>query len=254
LVINIAQYHQEENADLTKTMKVVLTNTNGQVFEATYNIGQLLVYFETDFNRKIRPGDAIWPPGQSVPRRSPQVFAEYMGEEELLASLEPIEGSNLTTALWEATTIDNPAYGVRAGQKVEVLLININEPSIPTVIVGSNLIQKISVPLANMAQHIAANQELLSRVQDFFGTSGANDAGSSSSESDSSSGTTPSPTSPSENTDEESMEDEGNNIPEGGAEEVLQPSASSSFSLSRQSYFFFIMSSLFVSLLTLNNH
>jgi len=243
LVINIAQYHQEENADLTKTMKIVVTNTNSQPINATYNVGQLLVYFATDFNQNIRPGDFIWPPGANLPRRSPQIFAEYKSEDEFLASMEPMQESNMTTALWKATTIENPAYGVRAGQAVEILLININEP-IATVIIGTSAIEETTLPLANMAQHIAANQELLVRVQDFFfGDSTTMSDVETPSESD----TTDNATAGGGNINEEGSVPE-----EGGGAEVP---ASSSFSFSRQSSGFVTVAALvLLSFLTLDSH
>ena len=65
------------------------------------------------------------------------------------------------------TTIDNPAFGINEGQSIEILLLNLNTP-ITTFIVGASIINKTMEPLAEMTQHIAANQELLKRVKKFF--------------------------------------------------------------------------------------
>ena len=89
-----------------------------------------------------------------------------MDSSTLDSLLEPISGSNVTTAILKGTTIDNPNFGIRAGQRVEILLINLNEP-ITTYIVTPDLAQFFTEPLASMTKHIADNEELAKRVEEF---------------------------------------------------------------------------------------
>ena len=89
-----------------------------------------------------------------------------MDSSTLDSLLEPISGSNMTTAILKGTTIDNPNFGIRAGQQVEILLINLNEP-ITTYIVTPDLAQFFTEPLASMTKHIADNEELAKRVKEF---------------------------------------------------------------------------------------
>jgi len=98
--------------------------------------------------------------------RSPQIFQEYLDTEGIDALVEPIANSNLTTARLEGTTIDNPSFGVSAGQKVEILLLNLNE-DITTLVVGKGKVEEYTQPLADMTKHIASNQELVERVRSF---------------------------------------------------------------------------------------
>lgn len=89
-----------------------------------------------------------------------------MDDDTLDALIEPIANSNMTTAILQGTTIDNPGFGIRAGQKVEILLLNLNE-DITTIVVGKANIEKYTQPLADMAKHIASNEELVKRVRTF---------------------------------------------------------------------------------------
>jgi hypothetical protein len=176
LAINIGQYHALQDADLDKTIKVVLTNTNEE-WNTTFQYTQFLQYFNASFNQNVAPGGFLWAPSYSTPYRSPQIFEDYMDEDSLNALLEPVPGSNMTTAILTATTTANVAFGVLAGQSVEVLLINLNE-DITTYIVGAAAIESFTVPLAEMTRDIASNEHILSRVQDFFATSLAADTAS----------------------------------------------------------------------------
>jgi hypothetical protein len=53
-------------------------------------------------------------------------FEEELNDTTMLDAFRPIEGTNFTTAVYYATTIDNPAFGVKAGQQVQILLLQIN--------------------------------------------------------------------------------------------------------------------------------
>ena len=82
----------------------------------------------------------------------------------MLAAFVPIEGTNLTTAIYSLTTIDNEAFGVQAGQSVELLLLQINS-GIPTNLLFLSAVEQWSEPLGEMAQTIADSVELRSRIQ-----------------------------------------------------------------------------------------
>ena len=83
------------------------------------------------------------------------------------ARIEEIEGSNMTTVRLSGTTIDNQAYQVRQGQKVEMLIINTNA-NIPTTIASSTMIEEYKIPMGDMAVDIATNTVLRDRVRAFL--------------------------------------------------------------------------------------
>jgi hypothetical protein len=162
-VINVA--HQQRKMPRNATIKAIITNTN-QEWNTTFNYAQLLQYYSTYFNQGIAPGDFLWAPGYWAPFRSPQIFEESLDEAGLDAILEPIPDSNMTTARLSGTTMDNPSFGVRAGQPVEILLLNLNE-NITTFVIGQQQVDEFTQPLANMTRNIASNQELVRRVRAF---------------------------------------------------------------------------------------
>lgn len=170
LALNIGQYQTVDAGSLANTMKVIVTNNN--FFEDT-NV-KFLSYFSTTFNQGIPPGNFIWPPStvtgknaQENPWRSPQIFREYLDDESLLSAFVPIVGTNLTTAIYSVTTTNNPAFGTKAGQKVEILLLQINS-NIPTSIFLQSEIEAWTAPLAELTKEIAASADLVSRIQEFL--------------------------------------------------------------------------------------
>ncbi|CAB9522678.1 expressed unknown protein [Seminavis robusta] len=167
--INIAQYHLTAQNPLDKTLKIVVTNTNeAGSWDSDRMNAQLLQYFNTSLNQGVPPGDYIWFDALPLPFRSPQIFQDSMDMDTLNALLEPIDGSDMTTAVLQVTTTDNPAFGIQAGQAVEILLINLNAP-ITTFIVGKTIVEQMITPVADMVHDIAANEELLARIKAFFG-------------------------------------------------------------------------------------
>jgi hypothetical protein len=164
LAVNIGQYHIS-GGDLDMPMKVILTNTNEQ-WPTDFDYTQLLQYFQSPLNEGVEPGSFNWPTGMEVPYQSPQLFGDVLDEAGLDNLLESIPGSNMTTCMITATTIKNKVYGVNAGQKVQIFLINLNEP-ITTYIATPDLIQFYTEPLATMTKNIAKNEELARRIQAF---------------------------------------------------------------------------------------
>ena len=73
----------------------------------------------------------------------------------------------MTTVLLSGITIDNQAYQVRQGQKVEMLIINTNA-NIPTTIASSTMIEEYKEPMGDMAVDIATNTVLKDRVRAFL--------------------------------------------------------------------------------------
>ena len=72
----------------------------------------------------------------------------------------------MTTAILTGTTIDNPSFGVSAGQSINILLLNLNA-DITTYVIGKTIIDELTQPLADMTTHVAFNEQLLKRVRDF---------------------------------------------------------------------------------------
>jgi hypothetical protein len=145
-------------------MKIVFTNHN---YFADSN-AKFLSYFETSFNKDVAPGEFIWADGpQATPWRSPQIFEEELDDSTLLDAFRPIEGTNFTTAVYNVITIDNLAFGVKAGQQVQILLLQINS-YIPVSVFGPEEIMQFTAPLADMAESIAGNAELQNRILAFL--------------------------------------------------------------------------------------
>ena len=166
LVINVAQYQAWYNdRDMNETLKVILTNTN-EAWGTDYQYTQILQYFDSPLNEDVEPGGFNWPPGWSLPCQSQQIFEEFMNESTLDSLIEPIPGSNMTTAILKGTTIDSPIFNIKAGLAVEILLINLNDP-ITTYVITPDLIDMYTKPLANMTVSIAENEELASRIKLF---------------------------------------------------------------------------------------
>jgi hypothetical protein len=124
--LNIGQYQTLQNGDLSKTIKLILTppNSYGDNNPPIY----LMSNFQTIFNQGIKPGDFYWPSERLiVPMSSPQIFSEYLDLELYEAMLEPVmdiqDGSLLRTARIQTTTIENPTFLVKGGQKVDILLL-----------------------------------------------------------------------------------------------------------------------------------
>jgi hypothetical protein len=168
---NIGQYHSLNTTDLNQTLKVIVTNNN---YYTDLNT-KFLSYFSTPFNQGIAPGDFIWPPKtlagtatlNTNPWRSMQIFTDYLDDDLFLAKFEKIDAnSNITTAMYEATTLANPAFGVRAGQRVRLLLLQVNS-AVPTNFILPSVFAASRGPLQALAQEILQSTELLQRIQAF---------------------------------------------------------------------------------------
>lgn len=152
-------------------MKVILTNHN---FYRDTNV-RFLSYFSTSFNQGVAPGDFIWAPGtvadslsaQNAPWRSYQIFSDYLDDESMLDAFEEIPGTSLTTAVYSVTTLENRAFGVKAGQKVEILLLQINS-EIPTSVLLKSEIPAWTEAMAALVFDIASSQELVTRIASFL--------------------------------------------------------------------------------------
>ena len=169
--MNVAQYQRDYPGSIdSTTLKFVSINPNAVTPTndyTTYNDAIYLGYFNTTFNIGIDPGEFIWSPGQPVPWPSTQIFEEFMDADELHAKFEIVKGTNWTTAILKGTTVHNPVYGVSAGQSVEILYFMINS-LIPSQVVGTQMIKEFSEPMADLTRNIATNEDLQSRIIDFF--------------------------------------------------------------------------------------
>jgi hypothetical protein len=170
LALNVGQYQAGDGADLSQTLKVLLTDMNNY---GDSNV-EFLSYFATDFNAGVEPGTYLWPPSSTLdstswaynlsshvtPIRSPQIFSTPLDEASIARATVAVPGL-------AATTTNNPAFGVAEGQPVDILYFRINSP-IPTVIAGSHMTSDYTNPLADLAQSIASSAELLSAVEAFL--------------------------------------------------------------------------------------
>eukprot|EP00567_Pseudictyota_dubia_P003330 CAMPEP_0197434436 /NCGR_PEP_ID=MMETSP1175-20131217/2164_1 /TAXON_ID=1003142 /ORGANISM="Triceratium dubium, Strain CCMP147" /LENGTH=579 /DNA_ID=CAMNT_0042963153 /DNA_START=73 /DNA_END=1812 /DNA_ORIENTATION=+ len=170
VALNVGQLHSVDNGNLNETMKLIVTSNNYYT-DTDVNV---LMYFDTNFNEDVAPGDFIWAPAtgavdvaRPVPFRSPQVFETYLNETMLENLEEEVPGTNLTTAVIEAVTTENAAFGIKKGQKVEILLLKINS-NIPTTIIGKYDTNKYITPLSELAETISSSGALLDRVNDFL--------------------------------------------------------------------------------------
>lgn len=169
LALNIGQYQTVDGGSLDKTIKVIMSNNN--FYEDSHV--NVLSYFNATFNAKVAPGDFIWAPAtaagsqvQNAPWRSYQIFEDYLDDTILSSCLLSFAGSQLRYCFMNATTIDNAYFGVKAGQKVEILLIEINS-DIPTLLIGRNVTKTSVEPLVNLTREIATNMDLVSMVKSF---------------------------------------------------------------------------------------
>jgi hypothetical protein len=180
VVINVAAYQASEDADLAKTIKLFVTEADVSAdIDPSSGDSLMLSYFSSPLNAGIAPGDAFWPvikasTGEAqfatpTPILSLQIFQEFLDAEELESLRVPVAGTNLTTAVLRATTLDNPAYGVRAGQTVEIFYVEIHS-SIPTVLVGADTARLWAPALADLAMDISsvASEALIERIHAFL--------------------------------------------------------------------------------------
>ena len=168
LALNIGQYQTQNSDDTTsegeEPLKVILTDTNLWYEDATVTI---LPYFNSPVNEGITPGEYMWPDNFLLPLMSPQIFDLKMDLDSLAGITTPIPGINVTVAKVLTTTLDNPRFHVKAGQLVDILILRLNS-IIPTVIIGTEAIQATKNPLAEMAQGIAASEDLVNVIKEFM--------------------------------------------------------------------------------------
>jgi len=174
--IALARHQKTYGTD--KEIKLIISNNN----YITDNMNNVLAYFNTTWNASVKPGDFIWPAGvgsdttpQYNPQRSNQIFKETMTEDMLKPLFSPINGTNLTSATISATTVDNPAYGIAAGQKVKLLWLNINS-NVPTFLITAPMINGYTPDIVGMVENIAGSQVLEDVIKEFSGTSSSSDS------------------------------------------------------------------------------
>lgn len=166
LAQNVGHYQQQQGGDLNATLKLIVTNMNEKDDPSV----SLLQYFRTSWNRNVAPGDFLFTNEDANPHRSTQIFADFMDADAFTAAFAPIEGTTLTWASFHTTTVNNPAFGVREGQRVNVLIIQLNS-DISTLIVGTDSIRENTKPLADMASEIANSQHLVTVLDNFLASS-----------------------------------------------------------------------------------
>ena len=172
----IALARHQKTYGTGQEIKLIISNNN----YITDNMNNVLAYFNTTWNSNTNPGDFIWPAGvgsepQYNPQRSNQIFKETMTEDMLKPLFSPINGTNLTSATISATTVDNPAYGIVAGQKVNLLWLNINS-NVPTFLITAPMINGFTPDIVQLVEKIAGSQVLEYVIKEFSGTSSSSDS------------------------------------------------------------------------------
>ena len=168
---NIGRHHASLNATgLNQTLKVIVTLNN---YYSDTNM-RFLSYFATSFNQGVAPGDWIWPPNAAAagtlftnPWRSLQIFADALDDAAFRAQCSPVGGNtNVTTAVLSATTLENRAFGVKAGQRVRLLVLQLNS-GVPTRLFTARQVAESRAPLAALSRDILESAVLRQRIQDF---------------------------------------------------------------------------------------
>lgn len=134
-------------------------------------MNNVLAYFATAWNADVDPGNFVWAPGVgngplTNPQRSNQIFEEFMDGESLEALTKPVNGTNITAVAISATTIDNDAYGIVAGQNISILLLNLNS-NVPTFLITTPMIDAYTPAVVGMVEAIASSQDLADVVNSF---------------------------------------------------------------------------------------
>jgi hypothetical protein len=165
LAQTIAYYQARPNADLNKVLRIILSNndTNSKK-ELNPDNAEVVKFFANDENKGIPPGESFWCECQENPHASAQIFSETVTLEQFKAQTKPV-GQFLTNRL-SGKTITNPLWGIKGGQKVEILVIA-TDVDIPTTVIGSGEVNKYIEPLMNLATDLATNSALLELVKEF---------------------------------------------------------------------------------------
>jgi hypothetical protein len=156
-------------------LKFILKNV------APVNETRYLSYFKTSFNENIEPGAFFWPEGNAelnvirpyvLPIQSPQIFKEHLNQTIPANYTREIIGDlGITTAILPpSTTIANPAFKTKAGQKVQILLITFGgkRTELPIVVIGFDQVKNLKQPFADLAFAILDSALLLNEVEEFM--------------------------------------------------------------------------------------
>jgi hypothetical protein len=169
MAMNIGQYQTVDNGDLNKTLKIIVAHNNAWDEDDI----RFTSYFNTTYNEGVEPGEFNWAPGinsaeyRSIPWRSFQIFDQYLDDEMIDEASVPIAGTNLTTAVFEATTIENIAFSVKSGQTVQMLLLQTNSNIEVSLFLHSDILSNAEM-LGQLALDIMTSAELVARIEDFL--------------------------------------------------------------------------------------
>jgi hypothetical protein len=162
LALSIGEYQSLESSDHTKTIKVLLMDSSADLAYSSW-----MNYFSNQHNRGVTPGGYMWHPGMMFPTRSPQIFQETIDLGNVSTLVVPIQGTNFSTLALSGTTTANSAFGVVAGQKVELFIILLRS-DIPDLLIEPEQVEEYIPAVADLAFGIASSEDLLERVRDFF--------------------------------------------------------------------------------------
>ena len=168
LANSIGLHHSVNGGDLSKPLKAIV-NVH---YREDASVFGFLPYFATTFNGEAAPGGYLWPTyshGETAPnpRMSAQIFDTYLDQEGYESMLEIVPGSIIKVARMNLTTVENIPYGVKAGQIVDLLVLDASEVAgIPGFIFPWNL-DKWKDPLGEAARNISLSTNLRTVLSDF---------------------------------------------------------------------------------------
>jgi len=171
LIQSVAHCQANIDTDLAKTLRIILClNDIKESNEKLSNEDndEVLKYFQNDSNQDIPIGDSLWCNCLSNPLVSPQIFKEKKTFQEFNKHTITVPNNvgYFSVTPLSGTTVNNPFWGIRAGQTVEILVIATNV-SIPTLVIGSGLAEQYTPPMVNLASELATNTHLLELVKKF---------------------------------------------------------------------------------------
>ena len=131
----------------------------------------LFGYFNTTYNAGVEPGAFLWPDypngggNPTTPAPSVQIFDFYMDNSIFDSLMKEIPDSPVRWHRMSLTTIQNDAMRVKAGQPIDLLLLEVTGTGLPTIVQFG--IEQYKEAYGDLAKNISSSLELLGIIQDF---------------------------------------------------------------------------------------
>lgn len=171
--MNIGRYHSKSEYNISRPLKIIVTY-NSAIGDG---VDKVTTYFNNSSNDGIEPGDFFWVKREDnvsnyfrAPFRSAQVFDTYL-DYQTIANITGrqyvVNGTNITYMMIETRTLRNPAFRVKEGQKVQLLVLQLNS-GIELFPLLLEDIQSMQVPLAQLALDISESTDLVQICKEFL--------------------------------------------------------------------------------------